>query len=390
MTTSRTVQKPVYSQPSTNNQPAGNGNSTQAVGDELVRIDSKNQLRPHFRAQQLTEFTSWLTEVETTAPSTPQTTDNEPVAPQTNVSTAIDDEVAYPSEQQSFTRDKRYRVDAPAGVNPPKLPRQNYVADPEEIRRIISKLKSDGRVLADREQVVESPQGIEFDQFVAASTSMVSFDWPSITASLLGSPAILNLELNIDRPGQRPVREIAITSTQVGAGATTIAMSLARQLAGHGARVLLVDANISNAALTHRLGVGASRSWIQSLSTRSSISELVWLDENSNIAMLPMMPLTTSVSWPRKILTQLSRLVDPIELDYDVIIYDTGEYRQLLSECESPASLADITLLVHGENLSTSSGHPRALRQLADTGISQLLVVKNFSRVADISNAKVG
>ena len=346
---------------------------TRQVGDDQVRIDENSQSKHHIRAKQLTEFTNWLSNT-TQSPKPDQT--KVPVQ-----STIIAD---APSTK------KVYRVDSPSAVNKPNHPANQFIADPEEIRRIIQKLKSDGRVIADRNQAEDTDPSTNISELAGTTRSLKCFTWPDVTSNLVGSPAILNLEMNIDGPTTQHFKQLLVTATQPGTGATTVAISLARQLAQHGHRVLLVDANISNAAMTSRLGVGIEKSWYHAISQRSALTDIIWHDENSTLSLLPVTPINANVSWQRKIYNELANIIDSIAWDFQYIIFDIGEYEQFIRECTRPGNMADMTLLVNGRNLNGVADQRRAENRLANAGVSELLIVHNFSRIDSVINSKVG
>ena len=343
------------------------------LGDDQVRIDNSNRSRHHMRAKQLSEFTDWLSNNNAASTSTPNES-SRVVKTGTTTSTA-----------------QNHRIDSAAELRTPHFQTQGYAADPAEIKRVIQKLKADGRIIADSQQVTEQESTVVSTAPIASqSKSIINFTWPNVSSNLVGSPAILNLELNVSSPITQHFKQLVVTSTHEGTGATTVAISLARQLAQHNNRVMLVDANIKNAALTRQLGAGKTKSWVHTLSQKSSLSEVIWHDEVSPISLLPVAPIQTSVSWRRKIFNELTRIIDSIAWDFSFIIFDVGECSQFLAECDNPGNIADITLLVNGKNISGVADQRRAENQLVDSGVKQLLIVQNFSRINDLSASKVG
>ena len=357
------------------------------VAGTPIRIDAKDakgQRHTHIRARQLTEFTQWLS--APTQPETPQLAGQQPQATPSHY---------QPAQQPSTTPNSistvhgvNVRVDEPSSIAHPKLPASGYQAGTDEILRIIDKLKSDGRILAENQQAEEMPTAVSRDADATTASSDVLLNWPTVTSSLLGSPAILNLEMNIDGPATQRCQQLVVTSTQSGSGATTIAISLARQLAVHGHRVLLVDANIANAAMTNRLMAENRQSWVQAISSRSSLADVIYRDGPSEISLLPLQPIKAKVSWPRRIISKLNNIIASIAWNFDYIIFDAGDYSQWLSETDQPAAMSDMTLLVNSKNIAGVADQRRAECQIAATGISSLLTVQNFSQINNIAGIR--
>ena len=73
--------------------------------------------------------------------------------------------------------------------------------------------------------------------------------------------------------GGSPAGYVALAGSSVGVGVTTLATSVAQQLASLGARTLIVDANLARPALGSRLGVAASAALHAVLAGRRRLTE---------------------------------------------------------------------------------------------------------------------
>ncbi len=387
------------------------------AGEQLRFDGSGGGSQPHFRAIQLNEFTNWLEGHHRIAPS------QQPAFVTENTSGSdVGEHVRRLRSQPSIPEpsivqrggqnrvegisiEKIFRVDAPVADTLNKhLPRPNfdtaYYVEPQRpntrlaqpliptdgfdpaprIDETIQRLKADGRVIGDLDQPESCDSGLR----------VPAFNWPLVTSSLLGSPAILNLELNVQNMLTATRNRVLVTSSQRGDGTTTVAIALARQLANHGQQVLLIDADLGNPTLAYRLGLVRQKSWIQAISDGCSAADLIVTQNTTPISLLPLSPAATRVGWPRKIYDLFGVMAEQISTRFDVVIIDVGPIHQLLAESTSPGIPAAATLLVSGCQRSSETHMQRAQAGLLSFGIDDLLIVQNFSRVRASGQAKVG
>ncbi|MEM9410270.1 MAG: AAA family ATPase [Planctomycetota bacterium] len=350
--------------------------------DEALRIDNATPPHGHIRAKQLDQFTNWLTEKPASSSSSASITPTPTPAKQELSPESIPQ--PEPTKEKSAPT-KTYRVDAAHQsprttiVKKPNFETRDYVADPQDIQRTIQDLKADGRILAD--QVQESSPA------PSQQANKTPITWPRISNRLIGSQAILNLELNT-LPVNQTSKHLSVTSAEKGNGATTIAMTLARQHAAHGRRVLLVDADLDDSAITYRLNLQNHASWIQAISDRQSLTDVIIKDQDSPISVLPAKHLSQKINWPRKLVDQLTAMIDSVAWDYELIIYDFGTVQQLVKESTHARNIGDKSLLITGEQVNNSVADAKKL--LINHGFQNLLWVQNFSHADQQSNAKVG
>lgn len=352
-------------QVSTSQHPAQRGSAVTTIrtDSEQHRIDANaSKPQPH-RAVLLDQFANWLKSGENQKPSKPQQSTQ---------------------HVQGVRGDKLIRLDnATQIVDQPHFETKDYVAPKAgTIEYTIEKLKSDGRIIGDIDQASSIHQA-------AIAGIEAPMQWPNITTQLVGSPAILNLEINIQRQLQRNNYRLVIASATAGSGSTTIAMTLARQLAAHENRVLLVDANLAKSSLVRQLQLPTDGSWLKSLRDRQSLGELIVRDSSSAVSILPLAPVRSRASWPARILDQLSSAIETVAWDYDAVLIDVGATNQLVTESSQPGQIADMTLLV-----TSNDAEPYLLSlaksKLESAGVDNMLIVQNFSRANELTQAKVG
>lgn len=356
------------SQPAPSSGNVGAAIATIRTETEQHRIDAiQSKPQPHHRAVQLDQFANWLKSGDQS--SAKQNT--------TNIVTSV----------PGVRSDKMLRVDRPqtSAVAQPHFETKHYVEPASStVELTIEQLKADGRIIGDLQQ-----PNLSNVMPTQQATTTTALNWPIVTTQLVGSPAVLNLEINIQRLLQANNYRISVTSAAAGSGATTIAMTAARQLAAHENRVLLVDANLANSRLVRELNLPTDTSWLEAIGERRSPADLIVKDSGSSVSILPLAPVRSRASWPARILDELGRVIDSIAWDYDAIIFDVGTTNQLVTESSHPGSLADITLLV-----ASNDFEPYVLSlaksKLSTAGIDNMLIVQNFSRANELSQAKVG
>ena len=378
--TSQTTTRQIPVPPQTGNSASKHsGSAIESFQIDSVqhRIDRSSANRdPHYRANQLDEFTNWLTDEKRPQPSPAPTAESSTVAPATG-------QITIPGMAGGLV----HRIDAAAGntqpVRKPHFETSNYVApqadqanEVKDLEYAFQHLKADGQLAS-----IESP---------ATQTSKpLGFAWSDVTSRLLGSPAILNLETNVLRGLNGNPCRLLVASADKSNGGTTVAITLARQLASRNNRVLIVDANLSNSTLARQLGIAQNYSWLHSINQRRSPAELIIEDRSASIALLPLSPINARINWPEKIFDELAKIIDSVAWDYDSIIFDVGTVDQLVAEISRPGRLGAMTLLVTNQTVESNEFF-MAKSKLLNSGADNLLVVKNFSRANATVQAKVG
>lgn len=141
----------------------------------------------------------------------------------------------------------------------------------------------------------------------------------------------------------RELASIGVTSTYDGEGKTTTAANLARLIASMGERVVLIDANPHDGALSRTFSPRAGTGLIDFLeSGGDEIKEHVWLDPRTGMHFLPVggeedRYRRSDVIWS----AGMTRLLERVARDYDFAVFD-------LPPLASPADLrAAAELLNH-------------------------------------------
>jgi len=123
----------------------------------------------------------------------------------------------------------------------------------------------------------------------------------------------------------RNVRVLAVTSAVAGDGKTLTAINLAGALArGHGARILVVDADLRHPTIAARLGIECTNGGIEAAleGTQGSMMEFV---QSINGPSLSVLPCAASREETYELLTspRLAELINEARIHFDYVIIDT-------------------------------------------------------------------
>ena len=136
--------------------------------------------------------------------------------------------------------------------------------------------------------------------------------------------ALRGLKLAADLRGERgTAKVIGLTSALPREGKSTIAAALAGLIGQSGGRVILVDCDLRNPALSRSLAPSADAGLIDVLAGDRSLEQTIWTEPGTDLAFLPagnVSRLTNSVQILRG--DALKRLFGGMRLKYDYIIVD--------------------------------------------------------------------
>lgn len=167
---------------------------------------------------------------------------------------------------------------------------------------------------------------------------------------------------------ERPLKSLAISSSETKDGKTTVVLHLAQAIAATGQRVLVVDTNLRSPQLHERLGVADGRGLKQLLVAPSM------LDESDAIERLPfakelyVLRAGGSSSSAAQLLAsdRMAKLMERWAQEYDLVIYDTAHLKGL-SDAQFVASNTGgliLTLRIGGTKRSDFVGVLRDVEAL--------------------------
>ena len=360
----------------------------------LSRSDSAHDpISRQNRAAQLKEFTNWLATRNRQGHHDPSAFISKPlvISGDEHGKTYRVDTMAQPSEQLMYqsphfeTKDyvEAFEVDnsrQPTVITDgfdPEIKSSQTKSTNRELMTAINDLKADGRVLGDNQQLTSEPNLI-----------VPSFRWPEVSSNLLGSPALLNLENNIRQSLQTYRTQIVVTSTQRHVGASTIALSLARQLAERDNTVLVIDADLNNPSMANQLGLTTQLSWTQAIQDGRPTNQLIVKQKNSGVSLLPLIQPEGGIGESDTIFDNLATISNPLAWIYDFVVIDVGPASQYLAHSSRAKIRAATTLLVSDSSQPNENDIHGNHARLRLFGAENILMVQNFSRV--ISASKVG
>src|SRR5262249_41789592 len=132
----------------------------------------------------------------------------------------------------------------------------------------------------------------------------------------------LRTALFLSRDGRAP-KVIALTSAIPGEGKTTTALSLGRQTAVSGARVVIVDADLRRRSLSMRIPHRVDRGLLELVAGRASLDDCLVRDELSGAMILPAAN-TGLIGKDIFFAHDLSRVFDMLRERFDIVLVDTA------------------------------------------------------------------
>jgi succinoglycan biosynthesis transport protein ExoP len=121
----------------------------------------------------------------------------------------------------------------------------------------------------------------------------------------------------------RSNKVVAITSALPNEGKSTIAAALALLTAHSGSRVILLDCDLRNPALSRTIAPDADMGLIEVLAGKASLDEVVWTDPVTNLEFLPS-AMESRILHTSEILASqaVKKLFDQLRQIYDYIVVD--------------------------------------------------------------------
>lgn len=143
-----------------------------------------------------------------------------------------------------------------------------------------------------------------------------------------------------------PHKVVAITSALPNEGKSTVSEALAQTTAQSGLRTLLIDGDIRNPSLTHRLGRSADVGLIEVVFGKVDLKDALWVDPETNLHFLPCV-VTSRFSNSSDLLAsaQMQKFFQDLREQYDRIILDLSPLAPVI-DVRATGTLADSYILV--------------------------------------------
>ncbi|HXP95448.1 MAG TPA: polysaccharide biosynthesis tyrosine autokinase [Telmatospirillum sp.] len=188
-----------------------------------------------------------------------------------------------------------------------------------------------------------------------------------------------------------PPHLVVVTSSLPGEGKSFTSLSLARTVAGLGARVALVDCDLRRPTITKIVGVQPAHFFDEALSGHVSLAEATYRDPLTSLDILASRVLERP---PLELLNsqRMTDLLDELRNSYDLVIIDTPP-TMAVSDVQIIAQKADKVLFVVRWEKTPKEVVLTTLRMLRDVKINvagTLLTQVNLNRHARYGYGDVG
>ncbi|WP_342359359.1 AAA family ATPase [Terrarubrum flagellatum] len=122
---------------------------------------------------------------------------------------------------------------------------------------------------------------------------------------------------------RRPTRVIGVCSALPQEGKTTIAANLAQQMASSNHRVILVDADLRNPALTRAIASEATEGLVEVITGKRAENEVIWVDPVSGLHVLPAV-IDGRISHTADLISsdEMGNLLNRLRDKYEYVVLD--------------------------------------------------------------------
>jgi succinoglycan biosynthesis transport protein ExoP len=189
--------------------------------------------------------------------------------------------------------------------------------------------------------------------------------------------SIRALKLAADLRRARDIVTIGFTSSLPGEGKSTIAAALAGHVAHVGQRVILLDCDLRNPALSRSLAPDANVGIIDVLSGHESVEQAVWTDPTTGLDFLPTGKISRLAN-TAEIFTSdaMKHLFDMLRLKYDYIVVDLSPLAPIV-DVRATTELVDFYFFIIEWGQTKLDVVKRALKEASQVNDSILGIVLN-------------
>lgn len=175
---------------------------------------------------------------------------------------------------------------------------------------------------------------------------------------------------------ERQLKVLLFTSCHRAEGRTTLVLTLARALARHPGRTLMVDADLSGPMLARQLGLRPHVGLDDVVEKGIALGEALGDSPDDHLAVLP---LRAAVARPREFLAlpAWSCLMARLRREFDLVLLDGSPLFTGLSAAVLHRSV-DAAILVHNRSLTGERALVRAQEVLEGGGIPLLGLAETF------------
>lgn len=199
--------------------------------------------------------------------------------------------------------------------------RDRFFRTGEQVRDVLGLEFLGNTPLIPNKPVTEAPESGHPGLTLPTSVARYAVDHPlSSFAETLRST---RLAIDLGISAKSGARIVGVVSALPSEGKSTISINLAQLLAGQGARVLLLDADIRNPGATRAMARRASEGLLEVLLEGRSVQDVLLRDEKTKLAFLPTV-VKQRVPHSSELLTsaQMHKLLAEASNAFDYIIVD--------------------------------------------------------------------
>jgi polysaccharide biosynthesis transport protein len=153
---------------------------------------------------------------------------------------------------------------------------------------------------------------------------------------------------------------IGFTSSLPQEGKSTIAGAFAVLTAQAGARVILVDCDLRNAALSRALAPSAEIGIVDVVANRARLDEATWVDPSTNVSFLPVVESRLAPSGEILNSTTTRKLFEEIRERYDYIVVDLPALASVDASTTTDLIDAYVLVIEWGRTTVDVAGHALA------------------------------
>jgi polysaccharide biosynthesis transport protein len=154
----------------------------------------------------------------------------------------------------------------------------------------------------------------------------------------------IRVAIDLD-PRRKPSKVVGLTSTLPDEGKSTIAASLAQQLANSGKRVIVIDCDLRNPSLSAALAPDAEAGITDIVSATRSLEDTVWTDSQTKLDFLPGKTERASEATDLLCSDQTKKLFQKLRKTYDYVIVDLPPLAPVV-DARAVSALLDSFILV--------------------------------------------
>jgi polysaccharide biosynthesis transport protein len=201
------------------------------------------------------------------------------------------------------------------------------------------------------------------------------------------SEGVRSIKLAIDLENRsRSSKVIGLTSATQNEGKSTVALALGQLIARNGASVIVVDCDLRNPSLTRSVAPNAASGVIELAHGRTSLEDVIWKDQSTQMAFVPAIP-NTGPPDPPSILSsaELRRVFDELRKQYEFVVVDLSPLAGVIDVCAT-TELIDAYVLVIEWGRTTVDVVQHTLRAAPNVAESILGAVLNKADIKSLAS----